>query len=433
MSEGDEKPWSRRATLGGLGAAAGLLGLAATAGPAGAAPPHPALHPPEYGVDVRRLGARGDGTTDDTAAFRRAFDAAAAGGHLVIVPPGTYRIAAPLHAIAPIHLVGLAGEAGSKIVFDAGLDSGLTITQASTEEPYPGPAIELSGLWFEYAGTGPAVQITEDGVRAPFHDTRITGCRFHVGTGATGFASTNQRSIIVAHNQFLGKGIGKGTGLSVNDSDNTMIANNVFYGLQYGIHGIRGVNRVYNAGCTVMGNSMSGFEKCMFFENWESLQLVGNMLDGASVNCAHLLDCYNSMLSDNYFGPTGTGSALLIETANPRGGRGQIVCSANFINHYGKTSGDAPIAIFGANDGIPVDQVTVVNNIINMYPAVGIHLRNARNVLVNGNTLARAASTATGVRAVYDETPGANHIINNIVDADIDADGDTVTGNFQRS
>ncbi|HEY7046675.1 MAG TPA: glycosyl hydrolase family 28-related protein [Jatrophihabitantaceae bacterium] len=424
--------YSRRAVLGGIGAgSAALFGLtmANQASAAPAPPPPPGL---DHGVDVRQQGARGDGQADDTAAFVRAFaEAQSSGGFLVVVPPGTYRIAQPLAAIAPIRMVGLGGEASSVIKFDQGLANGLTITQATSEEPFPGPAIEIQGLWFEYAGDGAALLITEDGVRAPFQDTRITGCRFHThGNNATGLSSTNQRSIVVAHNQFLGSK--NGTGLAVNDSDNTTIVQNVFYNLQYGIHGIRGVNREFNAGCVVIANSMSGFQKVLFFENWETVQAVGNMLDGASQQCVHLIDCYNSMLSDNYLGPTGTEPALLIETSQPRGGLGQILFSNNYINHYAGTAGSAAIAVLGVSPQQPVDQVSITGNIVNRYPAVGIQLRNAQNVLVNGNTLTRAAATPTGVIAVHDETPGANHIVHNIVDSDIVADGDTVTDNFQR-
>lgn len=415
--------------LGGIGAASAALLGAGISGRTAYAAPAP---PPGHGADVRKLGARGDGSTDDTAAFQAAFAKAADGDHLVVVPAGTYRITAPLNAVAPVRVTGLAGEAGSTIAFDPGLPSGLTVTQASAEEPYPGPAIELSGLWLEYAGPGTALAITEAGVRAPFHDTRVTGCRFHLHDGATGFSSVNQRSIIIAQNQFLGSSTSSGTGVAVNDSDNTTIIENVFYKLQYGIHGIRGANRVYNAGCVVTGNSMSGFEKALFFENWESVQASGNMLDGASENCIHLVDCYNSMLFGNYLGPTGTGPALLTETAQPRGGRGQIIFSSNYINHYAGTAGDAAIAVQGGSAQIPVDQVTITGNIINKYPSVGVWLRNAMNVLITGNTLTRASATAEGVRAIYDETPGANHILGNIVDADIDADGDTVKDNFPR-
>jgi hypothetical protein len=306
--------YSRRAALGGVGAFSAAL-LGSVVGPAVARADQ--LPPPDYGVDVRRLGAKGDGQTDDTVAVQQALDLAGTGGsHLVVVPPGVYRITQPLTAIAPIHIVGLGGEASSVLNFEGSLPSGLTITQASTEEPYPGPPIELSGLTFQYGGPGAALFISEDGVRSPFQNTRVSGCRFYVRGSATGLSSLNQRSLVVTQCQFLGSG--HSTGIAINDSDNTTIVQNVFYHMQYGIHGIRGAVRVYNAGCVVIGNSMSGFEKALFFENWESVQIVGNMLDGASLQCVHLVDCYRGSLSGNYLGPTGTESALLIETSSPR-------------------------------------------------------------------------------------------------------------------
>jgi len=52
------------------------------------------------GLNVRDFGARGDGATDDTAAFRSGFAALPPGGGTVYVPPGTYqvaRLALPAH------------------------------------------------------------------------------------------------------------------------------------------------------------------------------------------------------------------------------------------------------------------------------------------------------------------------------------------------
>src|SRR5712691_2098819 len=53
-----------------------------------------ALRTPLAGpIDVRTLGATGDGKTKDTAAFQKALDqAAAAGGGDVLVPAGEYLI-----------------------------------------------------------------------------------------------------------------------------------------------------------------------------------------------------------------------------------------------------------------------------------------------------------------------------------------------------
>lgn len=76
------KDISRRRLLGVSGA---LLGGSSTVGCA-----HTYSGPLQ---DVRRFGAAGDGTTDDTAALQSALDACAAkGGGTVFVPAGTYKI-----------------------------------------------------------------------------------------------------------------------------------------------------------------------------------------------------------------------------------------------------------------------------------------------------------------------------------------------------
>ncbi|MEO7507333.1 MAG: glycosyl hydrolase family 28-related protein, partial [Pyrinomonadaceae bacterium] len=49
------------------------------------------------GINIKSLGARGDGQTDDTAAIRSAVAAAGkSGGGRVVIPPGTFRITAPI-------------------------------------------------------------------------------------------------------------------------------------------------------------------------------------------------------------------------------------------------------------------------------------------------------------------------------------------------
>lgn len=58
--------------------------------------------------NVREAGALGDGTNDDTAAFQQALDqAAAAGGGVVFVPAGRYRIAGTLRIPANVRLEGI--------------------------------------------------------------------------------------------------------------------------------------------------------------------------------------------------------------------------------------------------------------------------------------------------------------------------------------
>jgi hypothetical protein len=75
-----------------ISCALAILALAAAGAPSAAAL---AAHRGGW-YDVRSYGARGDGTTDDSAAFQAALDAArTAGGGVVFVPAGTYVVAPP--------------------------------------------------------------------------------------------------------------------------------------------------------------------------------------------------------------------------------------------------------------------------------------------------------------------------------------------------
>jgi hypothetical protein len=57
-------------------------------------------------LDARNLGAAGDGSTDDTPALQRAFDAAAATGGGVFLPPGVY-VTGELHVPPGVAIIGV--------------------------------------------------------------------------------------------------------------------------------------------------------------------------------------------------------------------------------------------------------------------------------------------------------------------------------------
>jgi len=72
-----------------------------------------------YVLNVKTdFGAVGDGTTDDTAAFQNARNAAAAGGGVVFVPPGQYRVGR-INDTGGVGVVFEGSGLGSKLLADA--------------------------------------------------------------------------------------------------------------------------------------------------------------------------------------------------------------------------------------------------------------------------------------------------------------------------
>lgn len=133
-------------------------------------------------INVRDMGAAGDGTTDDTAAFNRATDAVApwspALERRIVVPPGRYRIAGTVYVRKGQDLAG----SGYATQIDAQRVSGSTFVlgraQGASENDPGGAPVRISG--FRSLGSAP---------RAPFIAVRAEGFAIEnlflsaVGTG----------------------------------------------------------------------------------------------------------------------------------------------------------------------------------------------------------------------------------------------------------
>jgi len=117
---------------------AALLGLCVTACPVRAAPrpariPSLAWTPRSDWVDVKRLGAVGDGKADDTAAIQKAL-AGVRSGSTIYLPPGTYRVTKTLRITGPaigVTVIGhgrdttlvWGGEKGGSLFTDDGVSA----------------------------------------------------------------------------------------------------------------------------------------------------------------------------------------------------------------------------------------------------------------------------------------------------------------------
>ncbi len=142
---------SRRNMLGALGIAGiGSLSGGATTAAAAVGP----TAAPADRLDVRKFGAKGDGNTDDTAAFQRALDAAGKrGGGIVHAPAGNYFFAGHLSFPSGVALVGdwisvpshrgLREDAFPELPVPSGGGTTLLVTENAGRDDAP-PFISLS-------------------------------------------------------------------------------------------------------------------------------------------------------------------------------------------------------------------------------------------------------------------------------------------------
>jgi len=78
-------------------------------------------------LNVRELGARGDGRADDTAAIQKAL-ATARNGSTIYLPPGTYRVTATLRLTGPLVGVSLVGHGRLTTLVWDGAPGGTVLT-----------------------------------------------------------------------------------------------------------------------------------------------------------------------------------------------------------------------------------------------------------------------------------------------------------------
>ncbi|HEY5987227.1 MAG TPA: glycosyl hydrolase family 28-related protein, partial [Streptosporangiaceae bacterium] len=134
-----------------------------------------------FNVKSPEFGAIGNGSADDTASWQAAHDAAfAAGGGVVVVPPGTYNISSAIAWKAGVHLFCMPDSVTLRQVTAAAVHIAIGVGLAS---PTKTPTC-LIGCAFDSTVTNTATQVT---VAHGAEETIILqGCRFNISDFCTG-------------------------------------------------------------------------------------------------------------------------------------------------------------------------------------------------------------------------------------------------------
>ena len=313
-------------------------------------------------IDVRKLGAAGDGKTDDTQAIQRAFDAAGETSGGVFIPPGVY-LTNELHVRAGIAVIGVAawnysGPGGSVLRLASGNSTCLLNMTDARGSSVEGLALDgrdlgtkVHGIYLDRTSWGKH----EDGFRIE----RCQVNRFS-GDGANLACvwAFSVRHCMLAYN--------KGDGLNLRGWDGFIIDNWFSGNLRAGF-----AARHENASITFTANRVEwNGEENMLITGGDGYQITGNFFDRAGT----------------------CGIALRKSTR----GCVQITITGNFIKRSGK------LAAAGSHDSAQIfmdgcEGVTCIGNSIQSgrddggegvwSPSFGIVYQGLRNCVIRDNVL----------------------------------------------
>jgi hypothetical protein len=311
-------------------------------------------------VDVRAFGAKGDGTTDDAAAFTAAL---AASRH-VLVPAGTYRLASTVTLPENTVLQG-AGRRASIIKVDAAV-VGMSKTYASKVSTNV-MKIEVRGLGFQGTATALGALHFDKGDHVV-----IDSCDFYdfTATGAYGAKLTNVYHWQVSNSKFenikavglwLASAGGVGCNAGVFGPNNDVIGNNQtsFIGLLFD----RGQN-VLVYGTNFEGSSngnkaidLNGVEGVLITQNYIELWVNGAITANSGLGNRRVTVEQNVINANSTNVCNFNDTAVTNQRITFRANRFADVAGGQTCVFFGATTN----AIFEDNDpasGIPTDALT---------------------------------------------------------------------------
>ena len=371
----------RRAFLGGVGLGVPAMLLASTLVEGCTTPP---TKTGITGFQVKDFGATGDGVSDDTAAFVKAFAAVSAyGGGVVYVPPGRYRVS-KLFVPAGCVLTG-AGTASWIQLLD---DSNATMLNIV------GADVTVSNLQLDGNASGQSnTSALNDavGIFAPAQRVRIHDCWIHDAIGYQVVAFPGCSDIVVARNIVSG---GAEEGIECQGSSDFRAVGNLVQGS--GKNGIYVWSNTAQGGtcgsAAIAGNVVSDWSRTSF--GWG-----GIVVDDGATDV--------SITGNALAGTPGTGTGIAVSSEGPPPQRvavtGNAVASTNVgvrvrNSRHTAVSGNA-VSDTGA-EGIQVwnavTGISVAGNVVDRSGTAGVQIINASDFSVRANVV-RSSGRATNV------------------------------------
>jgi hypothetical protein len=331
-------------------------------------------------LSVRWFGAVGNGTADDTAAFKNAV-AAAANGTLFIPPPqanGSYVLTlaafpGAISIIAPIHIV----SDGAKITV-AGTSYGYLFNLGGSNGTTD---ITIDGLWFDATGSSNPKGVVLYSSGTPLRRIQIRRCRF---TNLGQLSAADDSSTVCS-------------AIWLNTAQQVVIEDNAFGDTSaqtvQGPSGF-GAGLVFCQIVRIQGNTFNN-------TGWASIHL-----GGGNSKC-EILD---NVITGTMANTRNEGGSIELQGAS--GPDTNILIRGNYVSGYVKYGNAIRI---GSSAGVDVEG-NVFDQIQNVDSVVSVAIRTTptvqppwNNITIRGNLfIAYGAGTQTGVYALGDTTNPSN-------------------------